>query len=352
MKKPVIILLHIGYWLIFMLLLTVLFGLSNAAAGYNNNDENMSVWNWYRMMTATTILPGVLCFYGYYTILFSKFLHKRRIVAFFIGAVVVAVGSAIIGALVGSTNLFLGKHFFLDKNFATALSMLIFLSFVAMLNGVVGLVMRGFITWYSEIKLKEDLNRKNFEMELALVKSQINPHFLFNTINNIDVLITKDPVLASAYLNQLSDIMRFMLYETKPERILFSKELEYIDKFIALHKIRSNNPDYVHLEVQGESPNLTIAPMLFIPFIENAFKHVGDKKAKPAIDIKIAVNKQTIQFCCINNFNTITNDQDEHSGLGDGLIRKRLQLLYPERHSLVVSTENGLYKVELKIDIL
>lgn len=350
MNKPVIVFLHIGYWLIFTLLLFVLFGLSNAATAGDEDRDFKNLFDWLKLMFGTTILPAILCFYGYYGILFTRYLHKRKIAAFFIGALVVAVLSAVIGALVGSLDVFLGKDFFLNKNPETAISIVLFLAFVAMLSGVVGLVMRGFITWYSEIKVKEELGQKNFEMELALVKSQINPHFLFNTINNIDVLINKDPAMASKYLLSLSDIMRFMLYETKPDRILLSKEIEYIEKFIALHKIRSNNADYVQFKVTGASPNLTIAPMLFIPFIENAFKHVYNKKLSPAIEIKMHIERDTIHFNCNNNYNETTTTDILHSGLGDGLIRKRLQLLYPDKHVLTTSAENSIYAVTLTIN--
>ena len=89
--------------------------------------------------------------------------------------------------------------------------------------------MQGFITWIDEINMKEELSLKNNEIELALVKSQLDPHFLFNTINNIDVLISKNATAASNYLNKLSEIMRFMLYETKTEKIFLAKELLYIE---------------------------------------------------------------------------------------------------------------------------
>lgn len=350
MNRSVIILLHIGYWLIFTLLLFVLYGLSNAATAGDVDRDFNSLNDWLKLLFGTIILPAIICFYGYYEFLFSRFLNKRKLVAFFIGAALVAIVSAFIGALVESLPIFMGRDLFLNKNPRTAISILLFLSFVAMLSGVVGLVMKGFITWYSEIRLKEELGQKNFEMELALVKSQINPHFLFNTINNIDVLINKDPEKASKYLIALSDIMRFMLYETKPDKILLSKEMEYIAKFIELHKIRSNNVNYVNYEVNGSSPNIMIAPMLFIPFIENAFKHVYDKKAGPAIAIKITIEREKILFECSNNFREETAIEDEHSGLGDGLIRKRLQLLYPEKHELVITTENNIYSVALTID--
>lgn len=188
-------------------------------------------------------------------------------------------------------------------------------------------------------------------MELALVKSQINPHFLFNTINNIDVLITKDPEKASDYLNRLSDIMRFMLYESKPDRVLYTREIAYIEKYIDLHKIRNNNPDYVRFEKEGEAANLMIPPMLFIPFIENAFKHVGDKKQQPAIHIRMAVDREAIHFICSNHYFPKNNlsGVDPDSGLGDQLIRRRLQLLYPDKHTLSITTDNNIYCVSLKI---
>lgn len=351
MKKPVIILLHVGYWAIFNLLLFVLFGLTNAATAEDPNRDFDNLLQWQKLMFGTTILPAILCFYGYYTILFNWYLNKRKIAAFFIAAIVIAILSALAGVLVGSMPIFIGP-LFVFKNFWTAVSMILFLAFVAMLSGIVGLVIRGFITWYSEIKIKEELTQQNFNMEMALVKSQINPHFLFNTLNNIDVLIAKDPERASQYLLSLSDILRFTLYETKPDSILLSKEIEYIEKFIALHQIRSNNADYVHFSVKGDSPNLSISPMLFIPFIENAFKHVTDKKASPAIDILITINKATIYFECSNNFRDEPIVDTEHSGLGDGLIRRRLQLLYPDKHELDITTTNQIYKVALTINCL
>src|ERR1044071_687955 len=115
-------------------------------------------------------------------------------------------------------------------------------------------------------------------MELALIKSQINPHFLFNTINNIDVLIAKDSAKASEYLNKLSGILRYMIYETRNEKISLAGELDYIEKYLELQKIRTANPDYVNFQISGEANNLKIAPMILFPFIENAFKHTENKK--------------------------------------------------------------------------
>jgi len=186
-------------------------------------------------------------------------------------------------------------------------------------------------------------------MELALVKSQINPHFLFNTINNIDVLITKDATRASEYLNKLSDIMRFMLYETRPAKIALNKELAYIEKFIELQKIRTTNSHYVNYTVKGDARNLMIPPMLLIPFIENAFKHAENKKAENAINIHLDIEHEKFVFKCENFYNQNTQMKQEHSGLGGELIKKRLALLYPGKHKLTITNNNELYRVALSL---
>jgi LytS/YehU family sensor histidine kinase len=209
--------------------------------------------------------------------------------------------------------------------------------------------MQGFINWYKEVKLKEELVLKNHKMELALVKSQLDPHFLFNTINNIDVLILKNANDASEYLNKLSDIMRFMLFETKSETILLSKEIEYIKKYIELQKIRTNNSNYVLLEIEGDSQNRKISPMVFIPFIENAFKHTNNKKLENAITISIIIKNDSIQLICKNKYDPDLKIQHEKSGLGDHLIRKRLQLIYQEKQTLAITNQDNLYSVHLTI---
>ncbi len=187
---------------------------------------------------------------------------------------------------------------------------------------------------------------------MALIKSQIDPHFLFNTINNIDILIEKDASKASDYLNKLSDIMRFMLYETKTDKIPLQKEWAYVEKYIELQKIRIANPNAVVYGLEGSVENVTIAPMIFIPFVENAFKYSESIKADKAIFIKIKVEKNNIAFECNNHFSNDDFAQKEFSGLGNDLITKRLSLMYGDKHTLQISNENNLYKVKLHITLL
>lgn len=349
MKKPVIIALHIGYWIMFLLLLLVFFLLIAGPQLHLAPNKGLVFFGYGRMMFGFAIVPGLIGFYSFYTFLFSRFLNRKKLVPFFLYAILVSVIAALAGDLLMSA--LLSPHILFNDNLNSAITITEVIAFGALANGIIGLVMKGFITWYGDIKLKEELNKKNYETELALVKSQINPHFLFNTINNIDVLIEKDPTKASAYLNKLSDIMRFMLYETKTDRIPLAKELAYIDKYVELQKIRTSNSGYVNYQVEGDPGNLQIAPMLFIPFIENAFKHAEDKKIENAIRIRIKIKEEMITFECENHYTEIPAVKPEQGGLGNELIRKRLRLLYPGKNTLDVSAKNNMYNVNLSLNV-
>jgi LytS/YehU family sensor histidine kinase len=232
---------------------------------------------------------------------------------------------------------------------STAITAILVSTFIGVICGIVSLVIQGFINWFNEIKLKDRLKERNHQMELALIKSQLDPHLLFNSINNIDALILKDPAKASNYLNKLSDIMRFMLFETKFEKILLSKEIEYIEKYIALQKIRTSNTSYVNFSVTGIIGNKYVAPMIFIPFIENAFKHSSNKKLQNAILINILIEDESIQMICENKCDPFKKVDGIIGGLGNELIKSRLGLIYPENHTLEVEKNIDCYCVKLII---
>ena len=305
--------------------------------------------SFFNVMGWMTIIPALISFYGFYFFIFSRFLSKRKIAA--------AVGWGILITFVSGTIGFLGLNMLnngllFKYNGATEILLMVsFMSVLCMIHGIIALVIKGFINWYGDIKVKEELQRKNLETELALVKSQLNPHFLFNTINNIDVLIEKDASKASLYLNKLSDIMRFMLYETKTETVPLQQEITYISKYIDLQKIRTANKDFVHFTVSGNPGSLRIAPMLFVPFIENAFKHAANKKQDDAININIDITQQQVQFYCRNFFSKNPLNKTEPGGLGNVLIAKRLQLLYPAKHELQMTEEDETYIVNLVINL-
>ena len=342
MKRSVIVLLHIGYWFLYIfLIISFIWIIPN---GYKKHSlGGLGRIFFLSPIGINIVLPAVIGFYTLYSILFSRFLKRKKIIALFLSAMLVSFLCALASVLIGSA-LFAIKNDFSDK-----ITEIVFLSVLVFIHGIIGLIMRGFISWYADIKLKEDLTKKNYETELALVKSQLDPHFLFNTINNIDVLIQKDADKASVYLNKLSDIMRFMLYETKTEKIPLTKELAYIEKYIDLQRIRSSNPGYINYTSEGKAENLLIAPMLFIPFIENAFKYAENKQIKNAIGIKVIITREQLIFTCENNYQE-SRLPDPGGGLGNELIQKRLMLLYPGRHKLEITNKNQIYKATLLLN--
>jgi len=298
-------------------------------------------------------IPSVISYFLYYFFLFPRYLQQKKIFLAILFGLLVSLVASILGYILQRYFIETGQLADMDEGGihgrSTALRTLAVMTSIGTICGMVALVIKGFITWFNEIKLKEALTEKTHEMEMALIKSQLDPHLLFNTINNIDALILKDSVVASEYLNKLSDIMRFILYETKGDKISLAKEIEYIDKYIDLQKIRTANENYVHFEVTGKPGNKMIAPMVFIPFIENAFKHTTNKKLENAITVHIYIKDATVQLVCENKFDPNAILQHTAGGLGNELIRKRLNLLYPGQHQLDVDKTDERYSVNLTI---
>ena len=345
MKKSVAILLHICYWVMYLSLVTLILLMINLDKRHDTIPL-MIHGLFHHPFGFIAIIPALLGFYLFYFVLFDKFLEKKKILKLFLSAMAVCILSAAITEII---IYFTFRSTVVNWGIFDVFGIGFLIAIVSTANGAMGLILKGFINWFNDIKFKLELNKKNYEMELSLIKSQINPHFLFNTINNIDVLISKDAARASAYLNKLSDIMRFMLYETKPEKINLEKELTYIEKFIELQKIRTTNEHYINYSVKGDTSNFMIPPMLLISFIENAFKHAENKKLENAINIHLDIEKEKLRFECENAYNENTKFSVEQSGLGSDLIKKRLALLYPENHELKITNNNGMYKVALSL---
>ncbi len=352
MKKSFIILLHIGFWTCYVVLIAIMLSVYYRSSLYGSSQDSRIV-NASRTIFLFVLVPSFVSYFLYYYLLFPKYLQQKKYTLSLIYGILISAAASVFGYILLRYFIESGSIRDMDKNGAngrsTGVRVIFIMTIISAISGIVALVIKGFVTWVTEIKLKEALSEKNHEMEMALIKSQLDPHLLFNTINNIDSLILKDAVAASDYLNKLSDIMRFILYETKGDKILLSKEIEYIDKYIALQKIRTANEHYVHFTVTGVIDRRSIAPMVFIPFIENAFKHANNKKIENAISVHIVITDQTIQLLCENKFDPNLKVQETIGGLGNELIVKRLNLIYGTNHTLEVHKTNELYSINLII---
>ena len=342
MKRSLKILLQLAFWMAYLLLVAIV--MFAATQGEEMTDSDRLYYLCF--VAGIGIIPPLISFYSHYYYLFPTYLKERKILTSVIFSLIISSVATTAGFLfVRLTNAEATNCIITGLPYAIT-----FTIGLSTIFGIVSLVLRGFFTWYEELKLKEELMEKTHSMELELVKSQLDPHFLFNTINNIDVLIEKNPEEASRYLKKLSDIMRFMLYQTKGGTISLKEELDYIEKYIELQKIRTGNQHYVDYQLYGNPNGEQIAPMVFIPFIENAFKHSPNKKVDEAIKVNIEIEEAKVHFSCENKFDTRSslNGKGNH-GLGNELIKKRLELLYPENHQLLIDQSEDLYRVRLSI---
>lgn len=343
--------MHAAFWLCYFMLVGIVLGVYYRSNVYES-DPGLRVINAFQSILLFAFVPSVISFYLYYFFLFPRYLQKRKVLQSMGLGLLISAGAALMAYVLLRYFIETGRIYDMDHGGrygrSTAPNVILVMTMIGMLCGAVALVMNGFINWFNEIKLKQSLREKNVEMELALIKKQLDPHLLFNTINNIDALILKDAQAASGYLNQLSDIMRFVLYETREQNIPLSREIEYIEKYMALQKIRTANEHYVQWSVDGNPEGKSIAPMVFIPFIENAFKHSHNKKLENAIRVGMSINDHSVQMRCVNRYDPRAQQRDI-GGLGNELIRKRLELIYPGRHSLEIKHENEEYYVNLII---
>ncbi len=326
MKKSVKILFHVIFWIVSSLFMSLWLILPTFILGRPDFREIF--------LGLLFILPiGAIIFYSsFFT--FNYFVRKATRFIWII-----------IGYLIVISILIIKKN---DIEFAGTI--LIFL-FPLLYFNVFGFFFKTFVEWIMDRKIKAELEKDKIKSQLEVLKSQINPHFLFNTLNNIDVLILDEPKKASDYLKKLSEILRFMLYETDTERVPLSTEVDYIKKYNELQKLRTSNDKFVNFDIVGETKDIFVAPMIFIHFVENAFKYATNKKKENAILIRFDCSEKQLSFLCKNHINSTDITTQENKGLGLGLIKQRLDLIYNTDYKLNVSTENNWYNVQLEIKL-
>jgi LytS/YehU family sensor histidine kinase len=194
-----------------------------------------------------------------------------------------------------------------------------------------------------------ELEKNTMQSELELLKNQITPHFLFNTLNNTHVLINTEPEKASDVVMALSDLLRYQLYESTRESVLLSSDIRFLKDFLDLEKIRRNHFEYA-ITVNGNS-NILVPPLLFIPFVENAVKHSAGCKQEAFVKLDFAVGEKELDFACVNSKPGTPAREDANGGLGLVNIKRRLDLLYEGRATLRIDETSDSYKVSLNIKL-
>lgn len=217
------------------------------------------------------------------------------------------------------------------------------------LNIVMAFFIRFTVDWFKNLRIRQLMESQQLKSELAMLRNQVNPHFLFNTLNNIDAMVYKVSAEASEAIMKLSGIMRYMLYESNVEYVLLQKEVDYLDNYFELQKMRIKKQSALIFNCDIHDYQLKIAPMLFIPFVENAFKHADFNDL--FINCTLTTNESQVVFKVKNSVPDKPLEKDGTGGIGLVNVRRRLELIYPKRHELTIDQTGKEYLVELKINI-
>lgn len=304
---------------------------------------------------AAFLLPGMLfkmllC-YGIIYLLYPAWLKRR------------SIGLLAIATLIAVICVFWIEYFFHSFVYDFSLSNFETLLPRSILNANVPLYLfySGVLIAYILVKERRVLQllrfrskEEKYKSDIRFLKAQINPHFLFNTLNNLYSVAQKNNDEETAEgISKLSGMMRFMLYDTNTKQIPLLKELEYIGNFIELQKLRYERDELdMQFGQQINSSNMRIAPLILIPFVENAFKHSYKPGGTSIIKINLAEQNGMLCFDISNNLGKNAANDVNESGVGLENVRSRLGLLYPDKHKLKIKKSEDMFTVSLKIELL
>jgi sensor histidine kinase YesM len=222
-------------------------------------------------------------------------------------------------------------------------------SFMTLVLIVASAAIKLFQQWISDARLIHDLELANTHGELEQLKNQINPHFLFNMLNNANVLIEDDPKKASQVLVKLSDLLRYQLYDSSREKVLLTSEVHFLEDFLNLEKVRRDNFNFL-ISKEGELSGIQVPPLLFISFVENAVKHNNDSAKLSYVNLFFDVRHTELYFRCINSKPAV-KAVNKSGGLGLANIKRRLELLLPSLHDLKIEDHVETYCVTLTLKL-
>lgn len=298
------------------------------------------------------LLHSLVSYFNIY-LLIPNLLYKQQyvyyITALFLSILLVCFPLAIIISSIFPENDFLAANIWTPFFFvANSLYILLTVSFTSFFHL--------FSEWYRKERANKELERINTQNELKYLKSQINPHFLFNSLNNLYAMTLTNSPNAPDMVLRLSSILRYLLYETSETKVPLDKEINYLKDLLELEKIRVGDRADISFEIIGDTSAVEIEPLLFINFVENSFKHGVNSVTDSAwmkMVLKVDKEKKTLDFT-IENSKPVENLGDKNDSIGGiGLVnvKKRLRLLYPNKHKLSLLNDNEKYSVNLLLHI-
>ncbi len=289
----------------------------------------------------------MVVFYVNYSLLLPRFLKSKNNLNYTLGLIALIATAIFID--------FLTLHLIRNSVPVEVRSLRSFISFgflfSVFLSVAISISAKVLQAWYENEKQKTLMRNQQLLTELSLLKSQVNPHFLFNSLNNIRMLVRKKSDRSEEAILKLSDMMRYMLHESVKDKVLIDKELSYVKDFVELQKLRIAEGILIEFEVNADDEKDEIAPMLLLPLIENAFKH-GISYRKPSfVKVSIDVKNKVLTLHVTNTIHTSHDLENEESGLGLSNLKRRLDILYPEKHVLDAYSSGNIFISSLTIHL-
>jgi sensor histidine kinase YesM len=297
------------------------------------------------LYNSTSLIPNPVAIFAYFIILFyvnmyllvPKLLFRNRNIAYCLSVICIVIIVAICG------------QFFNPFNKEKGVNIPLF-SFLTVLLLAASSSIKLFQKGMTDRLLIYELEQSKTSAELDQLKNQINPHFLFNMLNNANVLTKKDPEKASQVLMKLSDLLRYQLYDSAREKVLLTSDIHFLEDFLNLEKVRRDSFDFL-ISKEGDLSGVQIPPLLFISFVENAVKHNNDATKSSYVNLYFDVRNDELFFQCINSKPGLKSVHHT-GGLGLTNIKRRLELLFPATHSLNIEDDPERYCVTLTIKLL
>ncbi|MEO0899899.1 MAG: histidine kinase [Bacteroidota bacterium] len=329
-------LIHILFWLVLFVVLLLAHYQFMGSLGYAIGPASIN-------LTGLIILV-----YAHLGWLLPQYFSQKKYLQYVFGLLVLVISTA-------TFRFFLGRYVVdhWDWPFNDIFNPVYFVSLC--ISGIIliflSLPLRLVQNWIKKIELEKELKTHQLEAELRFLKAQVNPHFLFNALNNIYSLSFTASEKAPEMILKLSDMMSYMLYDCKNEKVPLSAEIEYVRRFMDLQQLKKDGEFNLAFDVKGEIGHIHLTPMLFIPFFENAFKHGNlEDTSKGWMKSHLEVVGKQLLFQ-IENSVSESPKQSLKGGVGLENIRERLKLLFPDKHNLLIVEENQTFLVKLALTI-
>ena len=331
-NQAIKIILHLFYWTVFCLFTAVVGFRLDLGTEYLMQNTGMFMYN---------LLWGAVQFYAFY-FFFYRWIERQQFITYSIFSLLFSILLSLLFLI--SFMWFSGYsvhllHFQFPE--VTAGTFII---------GQTGSLLRGFIRWFEDIRQKQEIEQTTIRNELDMLNAQLNPHFLFNTLNNIDSLIGSNPGKASEALVTLSEIMRYMLYEARKPLVTLDQEITHYQNIVMLQSLRLKDPEKIKFCAEAGESSPEVTPLLFLPFLENAFKYASFESNGIAVEIDLKGSLNKVEFHCSNRVTAGDSSLNRKTGgIGLSNVKRRLELIYKDRYELKTTCSDSVYTVQLTI---